>query len=98
MKRICVLVCLVILSLAIFCGNSFAQATASASLEGTITDQSQAMVANAQVTLTSKDTGAVRATQSNSAGSYRFDLLSAGHYDLKVTMQGFKLLLPLRWS
>ncbi len=91
MKPICVWVCLVVFGVALFCGNASAQATASASLEGTITDQSQAVIANAHVTLTSKDTSAVRTTQSNNAGSYRFDLLSAGQYQLKVTVSGFKL-------
>lgn len=83
---------LFIFSIGLFCGNAFAQATASSSLTGAVIDQSQAVVVNAQITLTNKDTGAVRTTQSNSAGLYRFDLLPAGHYEIKVTMTGFKAI------
>lgn len=85
-------VCLLFLGIGLlFCGRASAQATASASLTGTVTDQSKAVVVNAQVTLTDKDTGAVRTAQTNNSGLYRFDLLAPGHYSLKVSMQGFKL-------
>ncbi|HEV2617929.1 MAG TPA: carboxypeptidase regulatory-like domain-containing protein [Candidatus Acidoferrales bacterium] len=90
MKKLAGLLCLLALSIGICCGNALAQATASASLTGTVSDQSQAVVVGAQVTLTNKDTGAVRTSQSNSAGLYRFDLLPAGNYELKITMAGFK--------
>jgi len=90
MKKLAGLLCLLALSIGICCGNASAQATASASLTGTVIDQSQAVVASAQITLTNKDTGAVRTVQSNSAGLYRFDLLPAGNYELKVTLAGFK--------
>lgn len=90
MKKLSGVFFLFIFSIGLFCGNAFAQATASSSLTGTVIDQSQAVVVSAQITLTNKDTGAVRTTQSNSAGLYRFDLLPAGHYELKVTMAGFK--------
>ena len=82
MKKLAGLLCLLALSIGICCGNASAQATASASLTGTVIDQSQAVVASAQITLTNKDTGAVRTVQSNSAGLYRFDLLPAGNYEL----------------
>jgi len=67
-----------------------AQATASAVLEGTILDASQGVVAGSHITLVSKDTDATRATTSSSTGLYRFDLLPPGHYELKVTMPGFR--------
>ena len=67
-----------------------AQATASAVLEGTVLDPSQGAVAGAHVTLTNTDTAAVRTTTSGSTGLYRFDLLPPGHYDLRITMQGFR--------
>lgn len=91
MKSKLVVVCLFVLSLGLLCGRASAQATASASLEGTVTDQSHAVIVNAQVTLTNTDTGAVRTTQSSGAGLYRFDLLPAGKYVVKVAMQGFKV-------
>src|SRR5579872_6722166 len=90
MKKLFAVLCLLALTIVICCGHAFAQATASASLTGTVIDQSQAVVVNSQITLTNKDTGAVRTTQSNSAGLYRFDLVPAGHYEIKVAMAGFK--------
>lgn len=92
MRNRVLLVCLLLGGIGLLlCGRASAQATASASLTGTVTDQSKAVVVNAQITLTNKDTGAVRTAQSNNDGLYRFDLLAPGHYSLKVTMQGFKV-------
>src|SRR5215472_5443858 len=70
--------------------NLFGQVTANASLQGTITDKTQAVIGNkAEVTLTSKETGATRTTKTNDAGEYRFEALSAGIYSIKVTAPGF---------
>ena len=78
--------CLVLLSTASLLG----QVTASASLQGTITDKTQAVIGNkAEVTVTNKETGASRTTKTNDAGEYRFDALSAGIYTVKVTAAGF---------
>ena len=66
------------------------QATASAVLEGTVLDASQAAVIGSQVKLINKDTDARRTTTSSSTGLYRFDLLPPGHYEVRVTMQGFR--------
>ena len=78
--------CLVLLSTA----SLFGQVTASASLQGTITDKSQAVIGNkAEVTITNKETGASRTTKTNDAGEYRFEALSAGKYTVKVTAPGF---------
>ena len=83
---IAVMSCLVLLSSA----SLFGQATANASLQGTITDKTQAVIGNkAVVTLTNKETGAVRTTNTNDTGEYRFDSLSAGIYSLKATAPGF---------
>lgn len=88
--RIIVAVVVVLAGLLLASAALHAQATASAVLEGTILDSSQAAVSGAHITLTSRDTGAVRTATSGSSGLYRFDLLPPGHYDLKVTMQGFR--------
>ena len=66
-----------------------AQATASASLQGTIVDKSQAVLSGADVAITNKATGATRSTKTNSSGEYRFDLLSAGIYNIKANAPGF---------
>ena len=51
-----VMSCLVLLSSA----SLFGQATANASLQGTITDKTQAVISKAEVTLTNKETGATK--------------------------------------
>ncbi len=66
-----------------------AQATASGAVTGTVSDPSQAVIAGAQVTIVSASTDEKRTTTTNSAGSYRFDLLQAGSYKLTVTSTGF---------
>ena len=72
--------------------NLFGQATASATLEGTILDKTQAAVVGATVTLKNKETGAARTTSSNDIGVYRFDLLPGGIYQLRVSMRGFSVV------
>src|SRR5262245_16676778 len=69
--------------------TSFAQATASATLEGTITDKTQAVIKSASVTITNKATGVTRTTSTNDIGLYRFELLPAGKYEIKVSASGF---------
>ena len=66
-----------------------AQATASGTVLGTVSDPSQAVVTGAHVTITSVATGTERTTLTNSEGSYRFDLLPAGAYKLKIEASGF---------
>jgi len=70
-------------------GNAFGQATASATLQGTITDPTGAVVGGATVTITSKDQGWARTTTTTDTGLYRFELLPAGFYSLKITHTGF---------
>jgi outer membrane receptor protein involved in Fe transport len=69
--------------------TSFAQATASATLEGTVTDKTQAVIKSATVTITNKATGVTRTTTTNDVGVYRFELLPAGKYEIKVSASGF---------
>jgi hypothetical protein len=71
------------------CTNLPAQVTASASLSGTIKDKNQAVISNANVTVTNKATGRSRTTTTNESGEYRIDLLPAGRYDIKVAASGF---------
>jgi outer membrane receptor protein involved in Fe transport len=69
----------------------FAQsAVGGASLNGTITDASGAVVPNAKVTATNPATGLTRATQTSDVGLYNFAGLPVGNYDLSVAAQGFK--------
>ena len=68
---------------------ALAQATATGTVLGTITDPSQAVINGAHVSITSVATGAERTTVTNNAGSFRFDLLAAGAYKLSVEGAGF---------
>src|SRR5579862_9595034 len=68
--------------------RSFAQDNAT--ITGTISDASGALVPNAAVTLTNPSTGQKRDAVSNSAGAYRFANLGVGTYTLEVAAQGFQ--------
>ena len=67
-----------------------AAAQFNASLQGTITDSSGGVVPNAHVTLTNKVTGATLEATADNQGSYRYNQLAAGKYDLKVEAGGFQ--------
>ena len=66
---------------------SWAQVTASASLRGTITDPSGALVPNATVRLLGSGVG-VR-TQSGALGEYSFATVRPGKYSLRIAAPGF---------
>lgn len=69
--------------------KALGQATASAALQGTITDSTDAAVKSAKVEITSKEQGWTRSADSNDTGFYRFELLPAGIYSIKVNATGF---------
>jgi hypothetical protein len=79
----------IISCLLLSCASLWGQATATASLQGTIADNTQAVISKAGVTITNKETGATRTAKTNDAGEYRFDVLPAGTYNVKVTATGF---------
>ncbi len=60
------------------------------SVVGTVTDQSQALIPGATVTLTSKDTGLSREATSDQGGRYSFVNVAPGKFDLKVVATGFR--------
>jgi hypothetical protein len=69
--------------------NAFGQATASATIQGTITDKSGAVVAGAEIVAKNKGTDITRTASSDGTGSYRFELLPVGTYTVSVTKRGF---------
>lgn len=79
----------VIGSLLLACATMWGQATATASLQGTVTDKTQAVIKSAEVTLTNKATGETRAAKTNDAGDYRFEAVSAGVYTITAKAPGF---------
>jgi len=89
MKRLIYLLLAVVLLLSLGTRNAFAQANASAALQGTITDQSDAAIKGAKLAITSKEQGWTRSSETSDAGFYRFELLPAGTYSIKVNASGF---------
>ncbi|MGH9627405.1 MAG: carboxypeptidase regulatory-like domain-containing protein, partial [Bryobacteraceae bacterium] len=65
-----------------------AQRTAG-SIAGSVTDQSQAAVPGAEVTVSNLATGATRRTAANEVGFYTVTALPAGRYSIVVTREGF---------
>lgn len=62
----------------------------NATINGTVTDASGALVPNAAISLTNPATGQVRQVTSNSAGAYRFANVGIGTYTLSATAPGFQ--------
>ena len=68
---------------------AFCQAV-NASLVGTITDSSGAVVPNARITITETRTGVSRTTAANESGNYTFSDLPPGTYTVTAEQTGFK--------
>ncbi len=62
----------------------------TASIQGTVTDPSGAVVNGAKVTITNKATQQVVSTSSNSSGSFASGALIPGDYSVRAEAQGFK--------
>ena len=67
-----------------------AQIAGTANVQGTVSDATGAVVAQANVALTDEATQVKRTTVSDSSGVYLFPGVSVGTYDLTVTAPGFK--------
>ena len=74
-------------------GGTYAQTTTTGAVNGVVADQSGAVIAGASVVLTSLTTGSVQTAKSSSSGSYRFDLLEPGAYQITVNQPGFEKLV-----
>ena len=69
--------------------NLLSQATASGVIQGTVLDNSQAVIVGAEITATNTGTGAKRVVTTSATGDYRFDLLPAGKYSIQISKKGF---------
>src|SRR6266567_4902118 len=79
------------LMLALVClCSSTAFAQYGASLQGTITDKSGAVISGATVTVTNQETGVVTHVVSGDSGFYRVSGLVPGHYTVKAEAPSFK--------
>ena len=70
-----------------------ANAQFGSSIQGTVLDQSNAVIPGAGVTLTDLSTGIERTTESGPAGFYRFPSLGAGDYQVLIEAEGFEVML-----
>ncbi len=61
----------------------------NASVSGTVTDPSGAVVPNANITITNSETGLVRTAVTSGTGTYSIPDLPAGQYDITVEASGF---------
>src|SRR5271163_3162866 len=78
-----------IFALALFtCGRLLAGVTAS--ISGTVTDSSGAVIAGATVTATNVDTAVATTLTTNTQGFYSFQELPLGRYTVNVSKSGFK--------
>jgi hypothetical protein len=66
-----------------------AMAQYSSGIEGTVLDQSGAVIPSAQVTLTNQDTQVIRSAVSNAQGSVQILQLPPGRYTVAVAASGF---------
>lgn len=64
--------------------------TFTGSITGVVADQTNAIIAGAQITLTSVGTGETRELKANEDGRFTFAQLQPGFYTLKVTQSGFR--------
>jgi len=68
---------------------SLAVAQSSSQLNGSVSDPSGAIIADAKITLTDSATGLQRTTTSNGAGLYQFLDVPPGNYRLEASASGF---------
>lgn len=60
------------------------------SVIGTVVDSTGAVIPGATVTLTNQGTGVTREQETSSTGSFAFERVRPGAYNLRVSMSGFK--------
>ena len=90
MSRIRILLCATLLLALVCLCASTAFAQYGASLQGTVTDKSGAVVAGATVTATNHASGVSRSATTGDSGFYRITGLAPGGYTVVVEAQGFK--------
>src|SRR5215831_4275033 len=67
-----------------------AQTTASGALAGVVTDQSMAVIADAEIEIRDEARGTTQSTRTDRRGEYRFFFLAPGTYILTAKNAGFR--------
>src|SRR5438132_7432792 len=88
MKKFLV-VATMLLACAILSLNAFAQST-NATLGGTVTDSSKALIPGVTITATNTQTGIVNSAVTNESGTYQFASLQPGVYKVSAELPGFQ--------
>lgn len=85
---------LVLIFLIVFCCGTYSAfgQGGTATITGAVTDQSGAVVPNAQVTIENTQTGFTTKTTTTSNGTYVVPQLAVGNYNVTFSRQGFKSL------
>src|ERR1051325_157680 len=82
-KRACVLIC------AVCCVYPLLAQYTTASLGGSVVDESGAIAPDSKLTVRNTETGFSETTLSDAAGAFLFSRLPIGRYTLRVEKQGF---------
>src|SRR5258708_14927595 len=90
MRRSSWAVRVVLLIVSIVSLTAFVHAQYGASLQGTVTDKSGAVVKGAKVTVTNQATGATQTTATSGAGLFRIAALTPGQHTVDVESSGFR--------
>jgi hypothetical protein len=81
---------LILLTLLAVSGRLYAQAGATGTILGTVSDSTGAIVPNANVTVTNTATGAKVRMTTSSSGDYQASSLNPGSYSVSAEMAGFQ--------
>ena len=73
----------------VFANFAAGQSLTLGGIAGRVTDPTGAVIANATVNLKSLDTGEVQTATTSPEGTYRFNLLKPGRYEVSVNVSGF---------
>jgi outer membrane receptor protein involved in Fe transport len=91
LRALSVVVCVGVL-LVLPAAPAHAQAHPGGTIQGTVTDESGAVLPAVAVSIRNLKTGVLRETQSDSRGLFRAPLLPVGLYEISASLQGFATL------
>src|ERR1700682_2898583 len=91
MRTICSSIFLTALCAVLISTTAFAQSDVStASVRGTVSDESGALIGNAEVKVTSAERGVERTVTTDASGVYLVPFLTPGVYDVRIQAKGFE--------
>ena len=87
----------VLLLLSLLLGLSAFAQTSNATLGGTVSDSTGALIPGVSMTATNTQTGVVTTVISNEAGAYQFASLQPGSYKVSAELGGFQTQVSTMW-